>query len=133
VSSRPRTFLLALAAAAFIGGCGVRSFNDIQPANTGAVPRRVVGVMIVYREALTLIDKLEYDAAAAKLEQVSGQFEAAGDIPYTAKSMFWLGFCREKLHRDDLARQTYVTVIQRFAETTPAEYARLRLDAMNQP
>ena len=133
MSSRLRTFLLTLAAAAFICGCGIPHSGGVRSDNIGAVPRVVVGVMIVYREALTLIDKLEYAAAAAKLEQVPGQFEAAGDIPHTAESMFWLGFCREKLAQADLARQTYVTVIQRFAGTTPAEYARLRLDAMNQP
>jgi TolA-binding protein len=97
------------------------------------VPRTVVGVMLVYREALTLIDELEYADAAAKLDQVLGDFEAADDTVHSAEAMFWLGFCREKLTQTDLARQTYVTVIQRFAGTTPAEYARLRLDAMNQP
>ena len=131
MSSRLRTFLLTISAAAFICGCGMPS-GEYRPYDTNAVPRTVVGVMIVYREALTLIDKLEYDAAAAKLEQVLGQFEAAGDIVHSAEAMFWLGFCREKLARDDLARQTYVMVIQRFAGSKPAEYARLRLDAMNQ-
>ena len=133
MSSRLRTFLLTFSAAAFICGCGAPSSRNYRPDHTGDVPRSVVGVMIVYREALTLIDELKYADAAAKLEQVSGQFEAAGDIPHSAESMFWLGFCREKLHRDDLARQTYVTVIQRFAGSKPAEYAQLRLDAMNQP
>lgn len=132
MSSRLRIFLLILAAAAFICGCGAPSSRDRRPDHTGAVPRSVVGVMIIYREALTLIDKLEYADAAAKLEQVSGQFEAAGDLTHTAEAMFWFGFCREKLHRDDLARQTYVMVIQRFAGSKPAEYAQLRLDAMNQ-
>ncbi|MDP6636605.1 MAG: hypothetical protein QGG42_17035 [Phycisphaerae bacterium] len=130
--SKLRTFLLTLSAAAFICGCGISYSPRFRPAHTGAVPRTVVGVMIVYREALTLIDKLEYAAAAAKLEQVLGQFEAAEDIVHSAEAMFWLGFCREKLHRDDLARQTYVTVIQQFAGSTPAEYARMRLDAMNE-
>jgi len=132
VSSRLRTFLLTLAVAAFICGCGAPSSREYRPDHTGTVPRSVVGVMIVYREALTLIDELKYADAAAKLEQVSGQFESAGDLTHTAEAMFWLGFCREKLHRDDLARQTYVMVIQRFAGSKPAEYAQLRLDAMNQ-
>lgn len=133
MSSRLRTFLLTVSAAAFICGCGSLAPRDFHMANTGAMPRTVVGVMIVYREALTLIDKLEYAAAAAKLEQVLGQFEAAEDIVHSAEAMFWLGFCREKLAQADLARQTYVTVIQQFAGSTPAEYARMRLDAMNQP
>ncbi|MBL7220636.1 MAG: hypothetical protein ISS69_11020 [Phycisphaerae bacterium] len=133
MSSRLRTFLLTFSAAAFICGCGAPSSRNYRPDHTGDVPRSVVGVMIVYREALTLIDELKYADAAAKLERVSGQFEAAGDLTHAAESMFWLGFCREKLHRDDLARQTYVMVIQQFAGSKPAEYAQLRLDAMNQP
>ena len=133
MSFRLRIFLLTLSSAAFICGCGIPWSANVRPEHTGAVPRSVVGVMIVYREALTLIDEIKYADAAAKLEQVSGQFEAAGDIPHTAEAMFWLGFCREKLHRDDLARQTYVMVIQRFVGSKPAEYAQLRLDAMNQP
>ena len=133
MSSRLRTLLLTLAAAALLCGCGIAQFRPIESDQTGVVSRTVVGVMIVYREALTLIDKLEFDAAAAKFQQVIGQFDAAGDMVHTAEAMFWLGFCREKLDRDDQARQAYVTVIERFAGSTPAEYARQRLDAMNQP
>ena len=129
--SKRCTFLLTLAAAAFVGGCSTGHYNEFPRPNPSSIPRSVVGVMAVYREALTLIDKLEYAQAAAKLEPVSEQFQAAGDIPHSAESLFWLGFCREKLHEDDQARQTYVTVIQNFAQTKPAEYARRRLDAMN--
>jgi len=89
------------------------------------------GVMVVYREALALIDKMEYAPAVVKLEQVVIQFDAAGDVVHTPQAMFWLGFCREKLALDDSARQAYVTVIQRFADSRSAEHARRRLDAMN--
>ena len=64
---RLRILLLTLTAAAFIGGCGTPSARDSRPEHTGTVPRSVVGVMIVYREALTLIDQLKYADAAAKL------------------------------------------------------------------
>jgi hypothetical protein len=101
-------------------------------ANIG-LPRTIVGAMIVYRQALAQIDKLEYAPAMANLEQAFDQFDAAGDLPHSAESMFWLGFCREKLYRDDLARQAYVTVIQRYPGSKPAEYARVRLDTMNHP
>lgn len=129
--SKRRIFLLTLAAGAFVCGCAMQNYREVPADNTGAVPRSVVGVMIVYREALALIDKEEFAAAAAKFEQVFGQFDAAGDVVHSAEAMFWLGFCREKLNQNDLARQTYVMVIQRFAGTKPADYARQRLDAMN--
>ena len=131
--SKLRISLLLVVAVAFIGGCAgsyYKSAPRVDMSNT--VPRTVVGLMIAYREALALVDKLEYDPAEVKLEKVSAQFDAAGDPTHTAESMFWLGFCREKLHRDDQARQTYVTIIERFAGTKPARYARNRLDAMNQ-
>jgi TolA-binding protein len=131
--SKLRTSLCLVVAVIFIGGCAASYYKPAPRVDTSnTVPRIVVGLMITYREALALVDKLEYDPAEVKLEQVSAQFDAAGDTAHTAESMFWLGFCREKLHRDDLARQTYVTVIERFAGTKPARYARTRLDAMNQ-
>jgi hypothetical protein len=111
----------------------MRYSGKFPQVDKSTAPGLVVNEMIVYREALALIDKLEYALAAPKLQQVTGQFESAGDTAHAAESMFWLGFCREKLHRDDQARQTYVTVIERFSESKPAEYAQQRLDAMNQP
>jgi TolA-binding protein len=130
--------LLLFIAAAFIGGCGISSFAPLSRNKQGGnvdmgLPRTIVSAMIVYRQALAQIDKLEYAPAMEKLEQAFDQFDAAGDLPHSAESMFWLGFCREKLHRDDLARQAYVTVIQRYPGSKPAEYARVRLDTMNHP
>ena len=130
--------MLLLVAVAFIGGCMTKSFdyapNSKRQNNTQmGLPRTIVSAMVVYRQALALIDKLEYAPAATHLERAFTQFDAAGDLPHAAASMFWLGFCREKLHRDDMARETYVTVIQRFPGSKPAEYARVRLDTMNQP
>ena len=123
---RVTAFLAAVAAAAFIGGCGMMSRVPL-PRKVPAAP----ALMEAYRQALDMVDKLEYAQAEPKLEQVSGQFEAAGDMQHTAESLFWLGFCREKLHRDDQAREIYVTVIERFPGSKPAKYARTRLDAMN--
>jgi len=90
------------------------------------------GVMVVYREAIALIDKEQYAQASVKLERVVLQFDTAGDAVHTPKAMFWLGFCREKLGLDDSARQSYVEVIQRFPDSTSAEQARRRLEAMNE-
>jgi TolA-binding protein len=137
VSSKLRIFLAAVFVAAFLGGCAVmkeqfpKRDTSSKPSAT-AVPRSVVGAMKVYRNALKLIDELEYAAAEIKLQTVSIQFDRAGDIDHTAESTFWLGFCREKLQHDDLARQAYVSVIQRFPNSKPAKQAQQRLDTMNQ-
>ncbi len=129
--SKLRTFLLILVAVASIAGCGMPSDYLFTKNQAPPVPRSVAGVMIHYREAMAMVDRLEYAKAAVKLKQVVDLFETAQDIPHTSESMFWLGFCREKLHYDDLAKQTYIMVIQRFGESKSAQYARQRLDAMN--
>jgi len=127
VSFKAATFLLVIAAAGFIAGCGMK--GGYPGSTTGAT----AGVMIVYREAIALIDKLEFGPAAVKLERVVAQFDAAQDVVHTPKAMFWLGFCREKLGLDDSARRAYVEVIERFGDSIPAKHARRRLDAMNEP
>ena len=138
MSYKHYVILLAFTAAVIFGGCSMmkepfeRRSDSTQPSMT-ATPRSTVGAMKVYRDALKLVDKLEYAPAEIKLQTVSAQFDSAGDLDHTAESMFWLGFCREKLAQDDLARQTYVNVIQRFPQSKPAKHAQERLDAMNQP
>ncbi|MCP4374980.1 MAG: hypothetical protein GY794_02190 [bacterium] len=129
--SKLRTFLLILMAVAFTTGCSMSNDYFSPKEQTQPVQRSVAGVMILYREAMAMVDRLEYAEATVKLKQVVDLFETAQDIPHTSESMFWLGFCREKLHYDDLAKQTYIMVIQRFGKSKPAQYARQRLDAMN--
>jgi len=128
---------LVFLVAAFLGGCSMmrdpfpKRDTSSQPS-TAPIQRSTVGAMKAYRTALKLIDELEYAAAEIKLQAVSVQFDRAGDIEHTAESTFWLGFCREKLQQDDLARQAYVSVIQRFPDSKPAKQAQQRLDTMNQ-
>jgi outer membrane protein assembly factor BamD (BamD/ComL family) len=132
VLSKLRTFLLILAGAAFIGGCGVMMSGSWQRSSTGEASD-TRGAMMVYQDAMGQIDKLEFASASAKLEQIFEQFESAGDTEHSSKTMFWLGFCYEKLAQDDLARQAYVLVIEQFPNSSAAELARTRLNSMNQP
>lgn len=135
MSRKTATSLVLISAAVLIAGCSSNMggvFDRPQP-HMQKVPRSTVGAMSAYQEAIKLVEKLEYALAEPKLQYASAQFEAAGDDEHTAKSLFWLGFCREKLGQDDQARQAYVTVIQRFAGTKSAQSAKERLDAMNQP
>ena len=131
--SRIQIFLATVLVLAFFGGCSSPFDSREEQPSTSRVPRSVAGAESLYREAIKLIDGLEHAPAAIKLQQASDQFDVAGDDAHTAESMFWLGFCREKLGQDDPARQAYVNVIQRFPESKSAKSAQQRLDTMNQP
>jgi TolA-binding protein len=122
------TLLLVLVAGGFLSGCGKSA-----PWAGQAEPVDIAQAMADYRDALKRIDKLEYATALVKLERVSPLFDQAGDGTHAAESLFWLGFCREKLQYEDMARETYVDVIERYPLSKPAKYAKTRLDAMNQP
>lgn len=139
--SRSVPIILALAAAVWWGGCGVGRYNapialeSLRPATKAAAARlrRSAGreVLSEYDAALALIGDLEYAGAAEKLSGLIPRFESAGDDLHTAEAIFWLGFCREKLGDGPAARQLYNDVIRRFGDSSAAQQARERLEAMD--
>jgi len=139
--SRSVPIILAMAAAVWCGGCAAGwkdapiPLESLRPAPKAADARlrRSAGreVLSEYDAALALIADLEYAGAAEKLGELIRRFESAGDDPHTSEATFWLGFCREKLGDEPAARQLYDDVIRRFGDSSAAQQARERLEAMD--
>lgn len=139
--SRSAVIILALAAAPWWGGCAARgheapiALESLRPAPEAADARlrrsAVPEVLAEYDAALALIADLQYAGAAEKLTGLIPRFESAGDARHAAEAMFWLGFCREKLGDAPAARQLYNDVIRRFGDSSAAQQARQRLEAMD--
>lgn len=124
-----RTLLCILAAAA-LAGCSVpaRQFSEmprVHPINTS-----VIGT---FNQSVTLAAQGKYDEASAGFLQSLSGFENAGDADHVAETIFWLGFCDEKLSRPDRAARYYGQVLQRYPQSPSARQASIRLNRLSAP
>ena len=116
---------LAIAAAA-LGGCSA----EMQRMAGRLPPRAMQGDVAAFDEAIALTVNFEYEAAAARFQQVLPRFEAAGDARRAAESMFWLAFCRERQGRTAQARGLYDRVVKKYPRQQVAETAQQRLEGL---
>jgi len=77
-------------------------------------------------EAVTLAAELRYDEAAERLSSLLPTLRASGDRQRLAEAMFWLGYCREKQGRLDLAGAWYDRVTAVCPKTPAAAQAAER-------
>jgi TolA-binding protein len=77
--------------------------------------------------AVALAVEGRYDEAAAQFSALMQRYDAAGDRARLAESLFWLGYCREKLGRPDEARDLYERVVRDHPAGPAARQAAERL------
>ena len=80
-----------------------------------------------FDEAVAMVARLEYAPAAAKFQALLPVFQRAGDADRAAESLFWIGYCYEKLDQAGLAAQFYRQVLQDYPRTPAASQAAARL------
>jgi len=126
---------ILMASAAGVAGCAAayKSQHMAEPRWAGlparAVPhpRAEAADVAELNEAISLIYKLQYEQAAARLTGLTGRLEASGDATRAAEALFWLGYCREKQGRIDEAVQLYRRILQAYGDTPAARQASQRL------
>ena len=123
-----RTVIALATAAAALGGCAME--RPLAGMARRLPPRATQGDVAAFDEAIALTVNFEYEAAAAKFQQVLPRFEFAGDARRAAESMFWLGFCRERQGRTAQARGLYKRVVTKYPRQQVAEKARQRLEGL---
>jgi hypothetical protein len=124
------TILFALAAA--VGGCSAqmnRSPGLGYEAVTLLGSKNVAGL----DEAVAMVSQLRYGEAAEKFTMLAGRFETAGDQRRAAESMFWLGYCHEKLGRTKDAGDCYQKVLGKYSATPAAARAAERVGNLVTP
>jgi tetratricopeptide (TPR) repeat protein len=80
-----------------------------------------------FEEGIALVAELKYAEAQEKFAQALTWYQASGDRPRAAETMFWQAFCHEKLNRTDQARELYGRVIRMYRGTPAASHASDRL------
>jgi TolA-binding protein len=121
---------------AVFAGCGVPVFSERHMSPSAPV-RAAEGAAPVtpedeakFRAAKDLIMELRYAEAERLLEDLVKKFERAGRFDYASKSLFWFGYCAEKLSRMPDALFRYDGVIEKYPDTRAAEQARIRKTQM---
>ncbi|MBN1943809.1 MAG: tetratricopeptide repeat protein [Phycisphaerae bacterium] len=96
-------------------------------STTRLLPRRVAPEDVeAFQNAVERISRLEYGPAEAELRFLLVRFESVDDPKYVSQSLFWLGYCCEKQHATDLARDYYQRLIEHYPETRPGLLAKQR-------
>ena len=80
-----------------------------------------------FHAAKDLIMELKYAEAEDMLEDLMKKFEQGGSFNCAAESIFWLGYCAEKLSRPTDAVLRYQDVRERYPNTRAAEQAEIRM------
>lgn len=108
-------------AAIEIGGCssaGV-SFQANAWSNSKIVAE--------YDAALSMIADGKYKAALEKLSPLFAEFERSDDEVHASESIFWIGYCQEKLSNYKQAAVEYRKVMLRYPQSSAAGQAKERL------
>lgn len=83
-------------------------------------------------QATEEVMSLRYARAEALLMPLPKRFVQLGDDVHAAESLFWLGYCAEKLSRTEEAARRYVDVLSRYIHTPSARMARERLEQLSE-
>ena len=122
-----------VAAAVAMAGCNMMSSreNMLRPSKKPDTPRRYSArARPNYDAAVALTAERKYGDAAAKFVQLLPIFETEENHPRAADTLFWLGYCSEKLSRSNEARQYYRRVLKEYPQTPAARTAELRLSLL---
>jgi hypothetical protein len=109
-----------LVIAAVLAGCAAK-YELAVPRQVGAEDAAAL------EEAVVMVAELRYAEAAAKLLSLSRRFESLSDNKRTAESLFWLGYCHEKLDRTGEAARLYGRVVNEYSRQPAAGQAAQRL------
>lgn len=117
-----------LVSAVSLGGCGLAEPSFLSADRTAHA--RSGQSIAAFDEAVNLAFQLRYAEAAEKFSRVLAGFESAGDRARAAESMFWLGYCYEKMGRVQEAEDTYRRLNAKYPESQGARLGNERLLAM---
>lgn len=84
-------------------------------------------------EAFELVVQQRYDEARVRLAELAHRFRRAEDDEHAARAMLWLAFCYEKTSKKNQAELFYQRILVRYGETSAAQAARVRLEALDLP
>ncbi len=121
---RSRYLQLVLTAALATAGCSAvpeAIFTRYGPTRTSERDRAD------FERARRLVTELHYEEAAGKFASLAERFALTGDSDRSAQSMFWAGYCYEKLDRLALAEEYYHRLLRRHPQTQSAQRAGQRL------
>jgi len=96
-------------------------------------PKRAVFVELrkddraAFEEGLALVAELKYAQAEERFSRVVGWYRATGDEARASETLFWQGYCREKLGQMGAARQTYQLLVALYPGTPAARQADERM------
>jgi TolA-binding protein len=95
---------------------------DVEPAG----PKEVEA----FESALTQVTALQYEPARETLKPLVARFAAAGLDRYASESLFWLGFCSERLKDPAKAKEYYMRAVYGYPDTPASRQARARLKSL---
>ena len=147
-----RRTILLLAAASWLGGCkaefgswAVQTPPEPQtmnptPPDPQATPTPMPGddaaqpagpeEVKAFEAAVDLVTGLQYEQAAAQLKPLVERFAVAGLDRYAGESLFWLGYCSERMKDPAKAKAYYMRAVYGYPATPAARQARARLESL---
>ena len=129
-----RTLLWAMAGI-MLAGCGTMPLPADRPegvqAHAADTPSVTGELLDDYIHAMDMIDEARFAEALTELTEIEPLLAGVGDRPRAASSLFWRGFCEEKLTRPNQAAARYRAVLDIYSDTKAADLARHRLAALN--
>jgi len=126
---------LGLIIACIAGGCGSVARYDQDPGlpQFRAIDHGVDPTDGAFEVAMALVAKCRYADAAERLSQIAEAPEVARHPDVASKTLFWLGYCREKQGRSAEAAALYRRVGQDYPDTPAAAPAAERLSILTSP
>ncbi len=132
----PRSAYGILLLAAAVAGCNTMPWQGSATKQPGAT-RDAAAVddddKAHYRRAVDLVMDLRYAEAEGMLTGLVERFAEGGAADYAAGSLFWYGYCAEKLGRTADALDRYDRVLEQYPGTRAAEQAAARKAGMARP
>ena len=121
-----------LISVAFLAGCQAKApplaAHDMQKRTTEFLPPEQAEAE--FTQAVALAVKLRYQDAIAQFSRVLPSFETAGLRQRCGETLFWLGYCNEKLDRRQEAAAFYKRLLQKYPRVRAARLGGQRLTAL---
>jgi len=119
---------MLVAAAVGMAGCAAQMDMQTQPiARVSAIDAGEL------EELIGLIAEGRYEEASSQIPSLAARFESRQERPRAAESLFWLGYCYEKLDRPAEAAQIYGRVLKDYPQEPAARQAAQRLALIPRP
>jgi TolA-binding protein len=83
-----------------------------------------------FEDAVEMITALKHAEATEALRPLVERFAVAGLDRYAAESLFWLGYCSERLTNPAKSKEYYMRAVYGYPNTPAASQARSRLDSL---